>query len=130
MRFNTIQEVVEDLKQGKMIILVDDANRENEGDITIAAEKVTPEAINFMLTHARGILCLSINPEPGGGCVLFFHYFLIQSKTRPPACLFFSALRIRPGRDGFFFFTQNLTKTPPAPPPRLEKNKKKKIPRG
>jgi len=48
MRFNTIQEVVEDLKQGKMIILVDDANRENEGDITIAAEKVTPEAINFM----------------------------------------------------------------------------------
>ncbi|MBM4067305.1 MAG: 3,4-dihydroxy-2-butanone-4-phosphate synthase, partial [Planctomycetes bacterium] len=63
MRFNTIQEVVEDLKQGKMIILVDDANRENEGDITIAAEKVTPEAINFMLTHARGILCLSINPE-------------------------------------------------------------------
>ncbi|HEY4482309.1 MAG TPA: 3,4-dihydroxy-2-butanone-4-phosphate synthase, partial [Candidatus Brocadiaceae bacterium] len=55
MRFNTIQEVVEDLKQGKMIILVDDANRENEGDITIAAEKVTPEAINFMLTHARGI---------------------------------------------------------------------------
>src|SRR3972149_78797 len=63
MRFNTIQEVVADLKQGKMIILVDDANRENEGDITIAAEKVTPEAINFMLTHARGILCLSINPE-------------------------------------------------------------------
>lgn len=63
MRFNTIQEVVEDLKQGKMIILVDDANRENEGDITIAAEKVTPEAINFMLTHARGILCLSINAE-------------------------------------------------------------------
>ena len=56
MRFNTIQEVVEDLKQGKMIILVDDANRENEGDITIAAEKVTPETINFMLTHARGIL--------------------------------------------------------------------------
>lgn len=63
MRFNTIQEAVEDLKQGKMIILVDDANRENEGDITIAAEKVTPEAINFMLTHARGIICLSIDAE-------------------------------------------------------------------
>ncbi len=63
MRFNTIQEAVEDLKQGKMIILVDDANRENEGDITIAAEKITPEAINFMLTHARGILCLAINAE-------------------------------------------------------------------
>ncbi|MEP9410369.1 MAG: bifunctional 3,4-dihydroxy-2-butanone-4-phosphate synthase/GTP cyclohydrolase II [Candidatus Brocadia sp.] len=63
MRFNTIQEAVEDLKQGKMIILVDDANRENEGDITIAAEKITPEAINFMLTHARGIICLAINAE-------------------------------------------------------------------
>jgi len=63
MRFNTIQEAVEDLKQGKMIILVDDANRENEGDITIAAEKITPETINFMLTHARGIICLAINAE-------------------------------------------------------------------
>ncbi|MFN3531591.1 MAG: bifunctional 3,4-dihydroxy-2-butanone-4-phosphate synthase/GTP cyclohydrolase II [Candidatus Brocadia sp.] len=63
MRFNTIQESVEDLKQGKMIILVDDANRENEGDITVAAEKITPEAINFMLTHARGIICLAINAE-------------------------------------------------------------------
>ncbi len=63
MRFNTIQEAVEDLKQGKMIILVDDASRENEGDITVAAEKVTPEIINFMLTHARGILCLSIDAE-------------------------------------------------------------------
>lgn len=63
MRFNTIQESVDDLKQGKMIILVDDANRENEGDITIAAEKITPEAINFMLTYARGIICLAINAE-------------------------------------------------------------------
>ncbi|TVM00459.1 MAG: bifunctional 3,4-dihydroxy-2-butanone-4-phosphate synthase/GTP cyclohydrolase II [Candidatus Brocadia sp. WS118] len=63
MKFNTIQEVVEDLKNGKMIILVDDANRENEGDITIAAEKITPDAINFMLTHARGIICLAIHAE-------------------------------------------------------------------
>ena len=63
MRFNTIQEAVEDLKQGKMIILVDDANRENEGDVTVAAEKITPEIINFMLTHARGIICLAINAE-------------------------------------------------------------------
>lgn len=63
MKFNTIQEAVEDLKNGKMIILVDDANRENEGDITVAAEKITPEAINFMLTHARGIICLAIHAE-------------------------------------------------------------------
>lgn len=63
MHFNTVQEVVDDLRQGKMIILIDDENRENEGDIILAAEKVTPEAINFMLTHARGILCLAINAE-------------------------------------------------------------------
>ncbi|MGQ3685268.1 MAG: bifunctional 3,4-dihydroxy-2-butanone-4-phosphate synthase/GTP cyclohydrolase II [Candidatus Loosdrechtia sp.] len=61
MQLNTIQEVVEDLKQGKMIILIDDEHRENEGDIVLAAEKVTPDAINFILTHARGILCLAIN---------------------------------------------------------------------
>src|SRR5574337_509522 len=63
MQFNTVQEVVDDLRQGKMIILIDDANRENEGDIILAAEKVTPVAVNFMLTHARGILCLAINAE-------------------------------------------------------------------
>ncbi|MFQ5964115.1 MAG: bifunctional 3,4-dihydroxy-2-butanone-4-phosphate synthase/GTP cyclohydrolase II [Candidatus Scalinduaceae bacterium] len=63
MMFNTITEAIEDLKQAKMIIVVDDASRENEGDITIAAEKITPEAINFMLTHARGIICLTITKE-------------------------------------------------------------------
>ncbi|MBM4055261.1 MAG: bifunctional 3,4-dihydroxy-2-butanone-4-phosphate synthase/GTP cyclohydrolase II [Planctomycetes bacterium] len=63
MQFNSIQEVVEDLKKGKMIILIDDESRENEGDIILAAEKVTPEAINFILTHARGILCLAINAK-------------------------------------------------------------------
>jgi len=63
MQFNRIQEAVEDLRNGKMIILIDDENRENEGDLILAAEKVTPESINFMLTHARGILCLAINAE-------------------------------------------------------------------
>jgi len=60
---NTIEEIIEDLKQGKMVIVVDDASRENEGDLTIAAEKITPEIINFMLTHARGIICLTITEE-------------------------------------------------------------------
>ena len=60
---NTIEEIIEDLKQGKMVIVVDDASRENEGDITIAAEKITPEIVNFMLTHARGIICLTITEE-------------------------------------------------------------------
>ena len=58
-----IEEVLEDLRQGKMIILVDDEGRENEGDLTIAAEKVTPEAINFMAKYGRGLICLALSPE-------------------------------------------------------------------
>ncbi len=58
-----IEDVLEDLRQGKMIILVDDENRENEGDLTIAAEKVTPEAINFMAKYGRGLICLVLAPE-------------------------------------------------------------------
>ncbi|MGR3311688.1 MAG: bifunctional 3,4-dihydroxy-2-butanone-4-phosphate synthase/GTP cyclohydrolase II [Candidatus Brocadiales bacterium] len=61
--FNNIPEVLEDFSQGKMVIVVDDANREDEGDLTIAAEKITPEIINFMLKHARGIICVTITPE-------------------------------------------------------------------
>jgi 3,4-dihydroxy 2-butanone 4-phosphate synthase/GTP cyclohydrolase II len=58
-----IKDVLEDLRQGKMIILVDDEDRENEGDLTMAAEKVTPEAINFMAKYGRGLICLSLAPE-------------------------------------------------------------------
>lgn len=61
--FASIAEALEDLRQGKMIILVDDENRENEGDLMIAAEKVTPEAINFMGKYARGLVCLTIQEE-------------------------------------------------------------------
>jgi 3,4-dihydroxy 2-butanone 4-phosphate synthase/GTP cyclohydrolase II len=63
MPISNIEDVLEDLRQGKMIILVDDEARENEGDLTIAAEKVTPEAINFMAKHARGLICLALEPE-------------------------------------------------------------------
>jgi len=59
----TIEEVLEDLRQGKMIILVDDEDRENEGDLTIAAEKVTPESINFMAKYGRGLICLALSPD-------------------------------------------------------------------
>jgi len=58
-----IEEVLEDLKQGKMIILVDDEQRENEGDLTIAAEMITSDAINFMAKYGRGLICLSLSPE-------------------------------------------------------------------
>jgi 3,4-dihydroxy 2-butanone 4-phosphate synthase/GTP cyclohydrolase II len=63
MPLTKIKDVLEDLRQGKMIILVDDEDRENEGDLTLAAEKVTPEAINFMAKYGRGLICLSLAPE-------------------------------------------------------------------
>ncbi len=62
-KFNTIEEAIEDIKAGKMVIMVDDEDRENEGDLVMAAEKVTPEAINFMATHGRGLICLSLTPQ-------------------------------------------------------------------
>lgn len=59
----TIEEAIEDIRQGRMIILVDDENRENEGDLTVAAESVTPEVINFMAIHGRGLICLAMAPD-------------------------------------------------------------------
>lgn len=58
MALNTTAEIIEDIKNGKMVILMDDEDRENEGDLIMAAEHVTPQAINFMVTHARGLVCL------------------------------------------------------------------------
>jgi len=62
-KLNTIEEVIVDFQEGKFLIVVDDENRENEGDFIIAAEKVTPEKINFMMTHGRGLLCAPITEE-------------------------------------------------------------------
>ncbi len=63
MELNSIQEIITDIAEGKMIVLMDDENRENEGDLILAAEKVNPEAINFMATHARGLICLALNDD-------------------------------------------------------------------
>ncbi|MFC1677167.1 bifunctional 3,4-dihydroxy-2-butanone-4-phosphate synthase/GTP cyclohydrolase II [Planctomycetota bacterium] len=63
MQFSEIPEVLQDLKDGKMIVLVDDEDRENEGDLVCAAEKVTPEIINFMATFGRGLICLPLTAE-------------------------------------------------------------------
>ncbi len=57
MKFNTIEEAIKDIKEGKIVIVIDDENRENEGDFVAAAEKVTPEMINFMATHGKGLIC-------------------------------------------------------------------------
>lgn len=62
-KFNIIPEALKDLKQGKMVIVVDEQDRENEGDLVIAAEKVTPQAINFMTKYGRGLICLAITKE-------------------------------------------------------------------
>src|SRR6218665_1674102 len=56
-QLNTIEEAIEDIRQGKIIIVVDDEDRENEGDFVAAAELMTPEMINFMATHGRGLIC-------------------------------------------------------------------------
>ncbi|HEU4505245.1 MAG TPA: 3,4-dihydroxy-2-butanone-4-phosphate synthase, partial [Nitrospira sp.] len=61
--FDDIEEAIRDIKKGKFVILVDDEDRENEGDLVIAAEKVTPQAINFMARHGRGLICLALTPE-------------------------------------------------------------------
>lgn len=63
MPVSTVQDALQDIKAGKMIILVDEPDRENEGDLTIAAEFVTPEVINFMATHARGWICIALDEE-------------------------------------------------------------------
>jgi 3,4-dihydroxy 2-butanone 4-phosphate synthase/GTP cyclohydrolase II len=63
MALASIEAAIQDIKDGKMVILVDDEDRENEGDLTMAAEKITPEAINFMATHGRGLICLSLTPD-------------------------------------------------------------------
>ncbi len=61
--FSSIEEAIADIKEGKMIIVVDDENRENEGDIVMAAEKITPEAVNFIARHARGLICVPLEGE-------------------------------------------------------------------
>jgi 3,4-dihydroxy 2-butanone 4-phosphate synthase/GTP cyclohydrolase II len=63
MSFHTIEEALNDLKQGKMVIVVDDEDRENEGDLVALAEKATPEVINFMITHGRGLVCVPLTEE-------------------------------------------------------------------
>lgn len=62
-QFNTIEEAIEDIKAGKIIVVVDDEDRENEGDLLMAAEKATPEAINFMAKYGRGLICMPITGE-------------------------------------------------------------------
>src|SRR5258708_35345974 len=63
MPFVTVPEAIEEIRAGRILVVVDDEDRENEGDLTIAAEKVTPQIINFMATHGRGLICLAMTGE-------------------------------------------------------------------
>jgi 3,4-dihydroxy 2-butanone 4-phosphate synthase/GTP cyclohydrolase II len=62
-QFATVEEAVEDIRQGRMIVLIDDEDRENEGDLAMAAEKITPEAINFMAKYGRGLICMPLTED-------------------------------------------------------------------
>jgi len=61
--FTDVPTAIEEIRSGRMIVVVDDEDRENEGDLTLAAEKVTPEAINFMAKYGRGLVCLAMTEE-------------------------------------------------------------------
>src|ERR1700749_3633621 len=63
MSFVPVTEAIEEIRAGRMLVVVDDEDRENEGDLTIAAEKITPEIVNFMATHGRGLICLTLTAE-------------------------------------------------------------------
>ena len=62
-RFDAVESVLEDVRAGRLVIVTDDEKRENEGDLVCAAEKITPELVNFMITHARGLVCAPITEE-------------------------------------------------------------------
>ncbi len=76
----SIEQAIEDIRNGKMVILVDDEDRENEGDLTMAAEMVTPEAINFMAKYGRGLICLSLTAEK---CAQLNLPMMVQNNTSP-----------------------------------------------
>ena len=60
---STVEEGIEEIRQGRMLIVVDDEDRENEGDLVMAADQATPEAVNFMAKHGRGMICVPMTPE-------------------------------------------------------------------
>jgi 3,4-dihydroxy 2-butanone 4-phosphate synthase/GTP cyclohydrolase II len=85
MQLNTVEEILEDFRQGKMVILMDDEDRENEGDLVIAADRVQAADINFMATHARGLVCLTLTQER---CHQLNLPLMVQSNGTPFGCNF------------------------------------------
>ena len=91
-QLNTIEEAIEDIRQGKIIIVVDDEDRENEGDILAAAEKVTPEMINFMATHGRGLICA---PLTESRCKELGLHVMVTNNTDPMETAFTVSVDLR-----------------------------------
>ncbi|SHI98571.1 3,4-dihydroxy 2-butanone 4-phosphate synthase / GTP cyclohydrolase II [Arenibacter nanhaiticus] len=89
---NTIEEAIEDIRQGKVIIVVDDENRENEGDFLAAAEMVTPELINFMATHGKGLICA---PLTEGRCKELGLHMMVHNNTDPMETAFTVSVDLR-----------------------------------
>tara|TARA_R110002049_G_scaffold24760_3_gene87813 strand:+ start:7545 stop:8705 length:1161 start_codon:yes stop_codon:yes gene_type:complete len=91
-KLNTIHEAIEDIRNGKVIIVVDDANRENEGDFVAAADKVTPEMINFMATHGRGLIC---TPLTENRCKELELNMMVRNNTDPMETAFTVSVDLR-----------------------------------
>ena len=91
-QLNTIEEAIEDIRQGKIIIVVDDEDRENEGDFLAAAEKVTPEMINFMATHGRGLICA---PLTESRCKELGLHVMVTNNTDPMETAFTDSVDLR-----------------------------------
>src|ERR1700752_4457680 len=82
--FSTISAALDEIARGRMVVVVDDEDRENEGDLVMAAEPVTSEAINFMATYARGLICLTLTPEQCGRLGLEMMAFRNASSHQTP----------------------------------------------
>jgi len=91
-RLNTISEAIEDIRNGKIIIVVDDENRENEGDFLAAAEAVTPEMINFMATHGRGLICAPLTETR---CKQLDLHMMVNNNTDPMETAFSVSVDLR-----------------------------------
>ena len=91
-KLNTIEEAIEDIRQGKVIIVVDDENRENEGDFLAAAEMVTPEMINFMATHGRGLICAPLTEHR---CEELELNMMVRNNTDPMETAFTVSVDLR-----------------------------------
>ncbi|WP_204345758.1 3,4-dihydroxy-2-butanone-4-phosphate synthase [Psychroserpens algicola] len=91
-QLNTIEEAIEDIKQGKVIIVVDDENRENEGDFLAASSKITPETINFMATHGRGLICA---PLTESRCKELDLHMMVNNNTDPMETAFTVSVDLR-----------------------------------